>query len=40
MKRILLMAAIVGLLLIQFGCKSEGGTDPQKRQLKINIDVD
>ncbi len=39
MKRILVMAAIVGMLLIQFGCKSEGGTDPQKRAEKININV-
>jgi hypothetical protein len=39
MKRLLIVGMLLAIVIIQSGCKSEGGTDPKKRQQRINIDV-
>ena len=40
MKRVIIVATLLGLFMIQLGCRSEGGgVDPKKRQERINIDV-
>jgi hypothetical protein len=39
MKRVIIVATLLGFF-IQTGCRSEGGgVDPKKRQERINIDV-
>jgi hypothetical protein len=41
MKRVIIFATLFSLLMIQTGCKSEGGgVDPKKRQERISIPVE
>jgi hypothetical protein len=41
MKRVIIVATLLSLFIIQAGCKSDGGgVDPKKRQERISIPVE
>jgi hypothetical protein len=40
MKRVIIVATLLSLFMIQAGCKSGGGVDPKKREERISIPVE